>query len=179
MFKPHDWLDRAFVVGIIAKSINGIVEIVGGLLLLFTTPGQLRRIVALLTQAEVAEDPHDLIATYLVHVTGQLSGRAVYFIAIYLLVHGTVKVILVVALLLNKLWAYPWMITVLLIFIGYQSYRIVQDFSVGLMTLTAFDVVVVTLTWLEYRRQRRGKGEQAQARVRPSTSSQPSARRND
>ena len=35
------------------------------------------------------------------------------FGAVYLLTHGLVKVVLVVALLLNKLWAYPWMIGVL------------------------------------------------------------------
>jgi uncharacterized membrane protein len=35
-----------------------------------------------------------------------------------------VKVVLVVALLLNKLWAYPRSIVVLLVFICYQLYRI-------------------------------------------------------
>jgi uncharacterized membrane protein len=34
------------------------------------------------------------------------------------LAHGIIKV-LVTALLLNKLWAYPWMIMVLILFIGY------------------------------------------------------------
>ena len=54
-----------------------------------------------------------------------LTGSAVLFGAVYLLTHGLVKVVLVVALLLNKLWAYPAMIAVLLLFIGYQLYRIV------------------------------------------------------
>ena len=65
------------------------------------------------------------------------------------------KIVLVIALLLNKLWAYPCMIGVLLIFIGYQLYRIALQPSVGLVILTAFDALIVTLTWLEYRRQRR------------------------
>ena len=38
MFKPHDWLDRVFEIGIIAKGLNGAVELLGGLLLLFVTP---------------------------------------------------------------------------------------------------------------------------------------------
>lgn len=38
MFKPKDWLDRAFEVGIILKGLNGLAELVGGLLLLFATP---------------------------------------------------------------------------------------------------------------------------------------------
>ena len=55
------------------------------------------------------------------------------FGAVYLLLHGAVKVVLVIALLLNKLWAYPCMIVVLLIFIGYQLYRIALNPSAGLI----------------------------------------------
>ena len=84
-----------------------------------------------------------------------LTGSAVLFGAIYLLVHGAVKVVLVIALLLNKLWAYPCLIVVLLIFIGYQLYRIALDPSPGLIALTIFDTLIVALTWREYRRQRR------------------------
>ena len=78
----------------------------------------------ILTQGELSEDPHDFIATHLLHTANGLTGDAVLFGAIYLLIHGLVKIVLVVALLLNKLWAYPWMIAVLLLFIGYQLYRI-------------------------------------------------------
>jgi uncharacterized membrane protein len=60
-------------------------------------------------------------------------------------VHGIVKVVLVLALLRNKLWAYPW-IGVLLIYIGYQAYRIVLSPTLGLIALTGFDVVIVALT---------------------------------
>ena len=80
------------------------------------------------------------------------------------LLHGAVKVVLVIALLLNKLWAYPFMIIVLLIFIGYQLYRIAIQPSAGLVALTIFDVAIVALTWREYRRQRRIAGD------RPPTS---------
>ena len=68
--------------------------------------------------------------------------------------HGVVKVALVVALLLNKMWAYPWMIVVLLVFIGYQLYRIALSPTAGLIALTLFDVVIVVLTWREYGQQR-------------------------
>ena len=54
------------------------------------------------------------------------------FGAIYLLTHGAVKVGLVIAILLNKLWAYPCLIIVLLIFIGYQLYRIALEPSAAL-----------------------------------------------
>jgi uncharacterized membrane protein len=44
---------------------------------------------------------------------------------------------------------------VLLLFIAYQLYRIVLDPTAGLIALTAFDTVIVALTWREYREQRR------------------------
>jgi uncharacterized membrane protein len=161
MFKPRNWLDRAFEVGIILKGLNGAVELVGGLLLLFVTPDQLHRFVRALTQGELSEDPHDLVATYLLHTANGLTGSAVLFGAIYLLAHGLVKVVLVVALLLNKLWAYPWMIVVLLVFIGYQLYRIILSPTAGLVALTAFDAAILVLTWREYRQQRWARATRA------------------
>ncbi|HEY6809794.1 MAG TPA: DUF2127 domain-containing protein [Propionibacteriaceae bacterium] len=155
MFKPKDWLDGVFEIGIIAKGLNGLTELVGGLLLLFVTPGGIHHLAAVITQGELSEDPHDVIARYILHTANGLTGSAVLFGAIYLLAHGAVKVVLVIALLLNKLWAYPCLIVVLLIFIGYQLYRIALDPSPGLVALTIFDALIVALTWREYRRQRR------------------------
>jgi uncharacterized membrane protein len=155
MFKPTDWLDRVFEIGIIAKGLDGLVELVGGVLLLFVTPGGIHHLAAVITQGELSEDPHDVVARYVLHTANGLTGSAVLLGAIYLLAHGAVKVVLVIALLMNKLWAYPCMIIVLLIFIGYQLYRIALDPSAGLIALTFFDALIVALTWREYRRQRR------------------------
>lgn len=115
VFRPRNWLDRVFAVGIVGKGLNGVAELLGGLLL-FVKPAQIRQLAASWTYSELSEDPHDLIATYLLHTTSRLTGSAVLFGAIYLLAHVVVKVVLVVALLMNKLWAYPWMIVVLLLF---------------------------------------------------------------
>ena len=47
------------------------------------------------------------------------------------------------------------------VFIGYQLYRIALQPSAGLVLLTAFDVVIVALTWREYRRQRRSPNDRS------------------
>ncbi|MGI8457513.1 MAG: DUF2127 domain-containing protein [Propionibacteriaceae bacterium] len=168
MFRPRNWLDRVFAVGIVGKGLNGAAELVGGLLLLFVTPTRIRQLAASWTHEELSEDPHDLIATHLLHTAHGLTGHAVLFGSVYLLAHGVVKVVLVVALLLNKLWAYPWMIVVLLLFIVYQLYRIVLDPTAGLIGLTAFDAVIVALTWREYHEQRkRLHDDTTRAAVRP------------
>ena len=153
-FHPRSWLDRVFAIGIIGKGLNGAAELVGGLLLLLVTPTKIQHVVATLTQQELSEDPHDVVAHYLLHTSAGLSGQAVTFGAVYLLLHGMVKVVLVIALLRNKLWAYPWMIGVLLVFIGYQAYRIALSPSAGLIALTVFDLIIVALTWREWHVQR-------------------------
>ena len=173
VFRPRTWLDRAFVVGIVGKGLNGMAELLGGLLLLFLSPDQIQHVAASWTRGELSEDPHDFIATHLLHTANGLTGHAVLFGAAYLLAHGLVKVVLVVALLLNKLWAYPWMIVVLLVFIGYQLYRIGLSPTAGLIALTAFDMVIVALTWREYllqRRERRSVGHSRSVRTDGATS---------
>ena len=92
----------------------------GGLLLL-VSPAAINRITTTLTQHELSEDPHDFIATHLLKTAHGLTGSAVQFGAFYLLSHGLVKIVLVVALLKNKLWAYPWMVAFLGAFIIYQG----------------------------------------------------------
>jgi uncharacterized membrane protein len=109
----------------------------------------------MLTAHELSEDPHDLIARYLLHTASHLTTSTTLFGAIYLLSHGGAKIVLVVLVLRDKLWAYPWLIALLLAFIAYQLYRITAvHFSVGLAALTVFDAVLVWLTWREYQAKR-------------------------
>ncbi len=144
-------LDRTFFVTLLLKGLDGVFEVIGGVLLLVTTPAQINTLVSILTQHELSEDPRDLLANALVHFAGSLDVSATLFGAVYLLVHGLVKVILVAAVLRNRLWAYPWLITFLIAFILYQAYLLLVAFSWGLLLLTAFDVFVVILTVREYR----------------------------
>ena len=153
-FRHGDLLDRAFLVGIVLKGLDGVLEVGGGLLLLLVKPSTVVGIVHALTQHELSEDPHDFLATHLLHATGTLTGATFTFGAIYLISHGVVKIVLVVALLRNQIWAYPWTIAFLIAFVLYQVYRMTFAFSIGLAGLTVFDVVVTFLTIREYQRQR-------------------------
>ena len=152
-FRPRDLLDQTFEVGIILKGLDGVLEVLGGLLLLMVSPATINRVVTSLTQHELSEDPHDILATHLLKTAHGLTGSAVLFGAVYLLAHGLVKVILVAALLKNQLWAYPWTTVFLGLFIVYQIYRLSLQPSVGLTALTVFDALIAWLTWREYRKQ--------------------------
>jgi uncharacterized membrane protein len=152
-FRPRDLLDQTFEIGILLKGVDGVLEVLGGVLLLVVSPATIDRVVTSLTQHELSEDPHDFLATHLLGTAHGLTGSAVLFGAVYLLLHGVVKVILVTALLKNQLWAYPWTIAFLGVFIVYQVYRLSFKPSVGLTALTIFDAVIAWLTYREYRKQ--------------------------
>lgn len=152
--KSGSLLDRAFVVGIVLKGLDGVLELLGGVLLFIVTPTTINSLARWATQHELSEDPHDFLATHLLHYTGRLTGNAMHFGGAYLLLHGAVKIVLVAAVLKNYLWAYPLMILFLLVFIAYQVYRLTFAPSAGLVGLTVFDLAVTWLTWREYVRQR-------------------------
>ncbi|WP_287934319.1 DUF2127 domain-containing protein [Arthrobacter sp.] len=147
-------LDRTFQVSLVLKGLDGLLELAGGVLLLLVSPAQVGSVVRFLTQHELSEDPHDLVATTLVHLAGSLTVSATLFGAVYLLLHGLVKVALVAAVLRDKLWAYPWMVAFLLVFIAYQGYELLVAFTWSMALLTAFDIFIVWLTVREYRAHR-------------------------
>jgi uncharacterized membrane protein len=143
-----------FDISVISKGADGALEIVGGAVLLFISPMTIHGLVRVLTQHELSEDPHDLVATYLFNSTQHLSDGARTFAATYLLWHGVVKVALVSALLLKRRWAYPAAITAFSLFLAYQLYRYSHTHAPELVVLSVVDAFVIALTWLEYRRLR-------------------------
>ena len=159
--ESHKSLDRAFRITITLKGLDGLLEVIGGIVLLVVSPASIEHIVRFFTAHELAQDPHDFIASHLLHSASQLTRSATVYGGIYLLSHGITKVVLVVLVLKDKLWAYPLIIALLLVFIVYQVYRLTYRVSFGLVVLTLFDMLVVWLTWREYRIKRRVRSPKA------------------
>lgn len=147
-------LDRVFRLSLALKALDGAFEIVGGVLLLALSPEQLSRLARAVTQHELSQDPHDVIARHVLHAARGLTHGTTVYAGIYLLSHGVAKVVVIVAVLRDRLWAYPAMIVLIAAFIAYQLYRIVLDPTIGLTLLTIFDAFVVWLTWREYQARR-------------------------
>lgn len=147
-----------FLVSVWLKGLDALLEIIGSVALFTVSPALILHIVRFLTQDEIAEDPRDLIANALRHAAGHLTFATDHFIGIYLLVHGAVKFALVWALLARVLVAYPASMTIFAGFILYQLYRYTFTHGVGLLVLSAFDLVVIGLISLEYRALRRSRG---------------------
>lgn len=155
-FKPVSLLDKFYEIGLFIKAFDGTLELIGGVLLLTVSPATIGHLTRVLTQHELAEDPHDFIAAHVVHYGHTLAAGHNLFAALYLLTHGAVKVGLVTALLLNRLWAYPIALVVLALFMVYQLYQTVVNPSLGLALLTVLDAVIIWLVWREWLKVRQG-----------------------
>ncbi len=149
----RDALDTTFDIALVLKGVDGLLELVGGVLLLVISPDAINRWAQRVTQHELTENPHDFFAHRLLRLTENLHQTQV-FGAVYLLTHGLVKLVIVVGLMRRERWAYPVAFVFLGGFVVYQLYRLTYDPSIGLALLTAFDLLIIWLTWREYRRTR-------------------------
>jgi uncharacterized membrane protein len=153
--KGSSLLHGTFRTGITLKGIGGLMETAGGVMIWFLSPPRLAAIVQGLLQHEEQRNPHDFISAHFLHLAREIGNADPVFASLYLLSHGIVKTVLVVALWFNKLWAYPVTIFVFGAFMAYQVYRYTHTHSFALMMLTVFDAVVVWLTWQEWHEQKK------------------------
>jgi uncharacterized membrane protein len=159
-FRPKTLLDKTYEIGIIIKGIDGLLELIGGALVLALNPVQVGSIAHFLTEHELQQDPHDFIATHILRLSQHLQQGHNYFAAAFLLTHGLVKVVLVTCLLLNKLWAYPWALGALGLFLVYQVYQLATAPTFSMTFLSVLDAVII---WLVYREWQKVRAEPAPA----------------
>lgn len=148
-------LHDTFRAGITLKGIDGILEAIGAVLLWFVKPSSLSALSMVLFEHDLPLDRHDFIATRVLHLSVSLANGGKTFACIYLLSHGITKAALVTALWFDKMWAYPLTIVVFTVFSCYQIYRFTHTHSIVLAVVTVFDVLIICLTWSEYRTQRK------------------------
>ena len=160
-------LTSAFGISLLLKGADAVLEAIGGVLMLVVSPDGVNRLVVALTQHELSEDPGDFFALHLRQAASHF-GSSRSFAAAYLLSHGLSKLVLVAAIFRGRLWAYPAMIILLLLFIAYQLFRMGEAFTVGMLALTAFDAAIVWLTWREWRRRTAARAETTQRAASPS-----------
>ena len=131
-------LHRLFLLGVALKGIDGLLEFTGGVALFLVRRATTSRLLLLLVRKELAEDPKDIIAHYVVRVAEHFSVEIKLFASIYLVGHGLIKCVLAASLLRERRWAFPLALGTLLAFIGYQAYRLSQKWSLLLAAFTGF-----------------------------------------
>ena len=141
---------HVFVFGVLIKAFDGAVELLLGIALLFAP--WLTHLIDAIIRGELAEDPADLLAHFAQQYLPTIAGQGA-FLAIYVGAHGLVKLFLAAALLRNKLWAYP---VAMVVFGSFAAYQLMHP-SFYMYVLTALDIIVIALTWHEWRFMRRSR----------------------
>jgi uncharacterized membrane protein len=141
---------RAFHVVVTLKGLYGAIETIVGAGLLFIQTGAIIAFFNDLVAPELVEDPNDTVAALVVHWANNLSHDTQVFAAIYLLLHGIAKIILVTFLLLGRTWAYPVAIVLFSAFLAYAGYRLSLKWSWLLVALVALDLITIWLIAREW-----------------------------
>jgi uncharacterized membrane protein len=138
-----------FLASVLIKGTQGLLELLIGGFLLFSSTGRLSLLLIKLSESEILDGPKDFFSNWLLQAGTNLSINGKVFIAIYLLSHGIIKLFLIIGLLRKKIWSYWAFIGIMILFISYQVYRIIYSYSNFLFIMTLFDIALTYLVWRE------------------------------
>ncbi|MDO8593736.1 MAG: DUF2127 domain-containing protein [bacterium] len=142
-----------FDIGLLLKAVNGGLEIVVAFLVLVIPPSFVLALVEFITGGELTQDPDDPIVSGLVSAAHTFAVHTHYLLAFYLVLHGAVKIILVVGIFRGKKIAYPLLVIALALFGTYEAYRGLTRHEILLQMFAVFDFALLLLTAYEYRRR--------------------------
>src|SRR5437762_9455339 len=97
----------AFQIGVVLKGVNGLLELIGGVLLLVFPPSAIREFIV-----QLSHNPG---------IAQHIPPQDERFAAEYLLSPGLVKAVLAYALLREGLWAFPLAVGVFAAFGVYHA----------------------------------------------------------
>jgi uncharacterized membrane protein len=137
---------------VVLKTADALLEVLGGVILIFISAAAINRVVHGLVRPELVEDPGDLIVHYILKYLGHVSPASKAFAVLYLLIHGAVKLVVVGALWLKQLWAYPLAGVIFAGFIVYQMVRFACTLSIWMIALSVLDLILIALLPREYHR---------------------------
>lgn len=151
--------DRLFRIAVAIKGIDGGAQLLASLVLIVLPPTVVTGLANAAITRDLLGDPKGLLAAHLQEAAGHFAaGGTRWFAIIYLLLHGIIKLALVIALLRRVLPAYPVAVVVLAAFVAYELVRAVHTHSIALPFFAALDIVIIVLVVREYRQLRRERG---------------------
>jgi len=151
--RNQPWFSTIYRIGVGIKGVDGLIELAAGLFLLFAPHVLHAFLQGIVGKAELHHTHMShLIATYVAHADADLARSGLVFLIVFLIGHGVVKLALVYCLLRRIIWAYPYALAILGLFLVYQVYALVQNpLSLGTWLFTILDVIIIYLVWGEWK----------------------------
>jgi len=141
-------MTTAFRLGMIVKGVDSVFEVIGGLIL--TTPTKLARYLLVLSQHE-AYRHHPVLAGRIDHLAQTVTMHPSIGEAVYLVVHGLAKIVLIVAIIRGLRWGYVGFMAILGLFAAIEVARAFTAGEVVTGCLGLFDLALVVLIYREFR----------------------------
>jgi uncharacterized membrane protein len=150
--RRKDFVDIAFRVGLALKALNALGEFLAGIAMVFLDPVRMHRLIDFVTRKELAVDPDDRLMNYLLTLGHAYTLDMQQFVMGYLLLHGAIKVTVLLLLVRKVRWAYPLSAAVFLALIVLQILGFLRGHSPFILYQSALDAALVVLIVIEYRR---------------------------
>ncbi len=147
--KNEKTIYELFKLSIWIKILGSLGEMVGGFASAFI-PSAFVLHAALYFSQGTTDDADDFIAHELIRVAHSFSTSNHLLIGVYFFMRGLVQLLLAIALLRNKIWAYPLLLLVLFFLVVTQIYAIYFSHSIITVGITIIDIVTIYLVGHEY-----------------------------
>ena len=120
-----------------------------GLLNLVGTP--LTTLLERVMRHELMDDPGDTLFNTIHHLLQLHPFTITYFLSAYMIFWGVTDVFLSVALLKQKLWAFPTSLALIAVFMIYEIYRFTDTHSLILLGIIGVDIFIFFAIRHEYK----------------------------
>ncbi len=154
MQKDKSFVHRAFWISLFIKGLDGALQLIGGLAVIFVEPGTLGNAYRWLTRFLFGKHDGNPEAAFIRDTAHSFGISVEVLVAIYLLVNGIIKVLLVYGLLKEKLWVFPAACAGFGVLFSLEIYRLFVHFYWGIFVLMCISVFVITMVILEWRKVR-------------------------
>jgi len=144
-------LNIYFYLVLFFKALTSLMELVGGFLILIINHESINKIIRSVAIPELRKDPTDVLMINLVKFGNNFSINSQYSVAIFMMLQGVAKLIVIWLLVKKKVWAYPLAVLVFLAFITYEIYSFINSNSIIVLGATVIDVAIIVVIILEYR----------------------------
>jgi len=143
--------ETLFRIGMQWRIAYGFCRIILAAILLDLIGWNSSDIFVALMRHEIIEDPNDFLFSLASSFFLHFSFTITYFLPAYLFFWGIVDIFLSTQVLRKKLWAFPISITLIILFVLYEIYRISHTHSLILGCIILIDIALIVLIGKEYR----------------------------
>ncbi len=133
------------------KGFDGAVELLLGAIIAIVGSYTLYTWAIDITTPELLSEPDSLTAYVVQHDLDNIANASTGFAEIYLIIHGVLKLTIVIALLREQKWIFPVAAVILSGFIAYMIYRLAHHWSGWLCGFALFDLLTLALVVNEWR----------------------------